>query len=380
MDQTLSLGFFSLTLQDFVVYGVCFLGLLMCCLVWFVWRGAQWRRYQAQAEAYRVQELEHRLDQLLQVQSETSGRMQTMAEIFGARQSDLARGLSERMEGVGHRLGQNLQASSKTTFDTLGKLNERLAVIDNAQAVMRDLSGQVDDLRHILANKQTRGAFGQGRMEAILQDGLPRNGYVFQATLSTGTRPDALIFMPNNTPPLVVDAKFPLEAFSLLEAAEDEMSLKAAHMQVRRDMGKHVQDIHTRYLLSGETQDTALMFVPSESLFAILHEQFDDVVQKALRARVILVGPSLLMLAVQVMQAILRDVRMRAEAGRIQQEVHAMMDDVGRLRERVAKLQGHFAQVNRDVDQILISSDKITKRGHAIETLDFQSTDPGRTG
>jgi len=315
--------------------------------------------------------LEARIADLIRTQSEMSGRMQTMAEVFGSRQSELVRGLSERMDGLGHRIGQTMSETSRGTHENLAKLNERLAVIDTAQQNLTALSGQVVGLQQILANKQTRGAFGQARMETIVQDGLPAGTYAFQATLTNGNRPDCLIVMPNNAPGLAIDAKFPLEAWNAIRAAETSETVRTAEAQFRRDMQKHIQDIAERYLVPGETQDTAFMFVPSESIFADIHESFEEIVQRAHRARIVIVSPSLLMLSIQVVQSLLRDQRMREQAHVIRDEVMKLMGDVGRLDDRVRKLQGHFSQATTDIDNILISTRKVTSRGAKIEAFDF---------
>jgi DNA recombination protein RmuC len=326
----------------------------------------------AQARAERGGLMEAQFAELVRQQSEMQGRMQTIAEVFGTRQSDLVRGLSERMDGLGHKLGQSLTDNTRRTHDDLTRLAERLAVIDTAQKNITSLSSQVVELQKVLSNKQTRGAFGEARMQAIIQDGLPSGGYRFQASLSNGNRPDCLIIFPNDAPSLVVDAKFPLEAWNAIRAAETPEATKQAETAFRRDTMKHVQDIAARYHIVGETHDTAFMFVPSESIFADIHERFEDVVQKAHRARVVIVSPSLLMLSVQVVMSLLRDVRMREQAHVIQQEVVKLLDDVGRLDDRVRRLQTHFAQANKDIDDIAISSRKIVKRGTEITEVEIE--------
>lgn len=348
--------------------------LMLAIIVWLVLRTKreiQNRAASDAAAAERIHELEAHLSQLLKSQGEMTGRMQTMAEVFGSRQSDMMRAVNERLDGMGHKLGLSMADTSKRTQDGLRHLHERLAVIDRAQATITDLSGQVGQLQAILSNKQTRGAFGQGRMEAIVQDQLAPSVYSFQATLSNNSRPDCLVHMPNGAPPLAIDAKFPLEAFNLLRKAETEEQLKYAQAQFRRDFTKHIQDIAEKYLLPGETQDTAFLFVPSESVFAELNEGFEDLIQKSHRARVVIVSPSLLMLSIQVIQSVLRDAKMREQAHLIQAEVGHLIADVSRLNDRVGKLQSHFAQANKDIDQILISSDKISKRSRKIEDLEL---------
>jgi DNA recombination protein RmuC len=202
-------------------------------------------------------------------------------------------------------------------------------------------------LQAILSNKQTRGAFGQSRMEAIVADGLPHGAYEFQATLSNGNRPDCLVKMPNGAPSLAIDAKFPLEAWNAIRAADGADHRRPPPQAFRRDIEVHVRDISEKYLIQGETQDTAFMFVPSESIFAEIHENFEAIVHKAHRARIVIVSPSLLMLSIQVIQAILKDARMREQAHLIQGEVIRLMEDVGRVDERVRKLQVHFGQSAR---------------------------------
>jgi DNA recombination protein RmuC len=294
-----------------------------------------------------------------------------MSEHLGARQTDLARLVADRLDSVSHRMGQNLDASSQTTGEHLAKLNERLAVIDAAQARLTGLTQEVVGLKDILSNKQARGAFGQGRMEAIIRDSLPASSFAFQHTLTNRTRPDCIIRLPGDDRVMVVDAKFPLESFTALKDAANEDAFKQAAARVRGDVGKHIKDIAEKYFIAGETQDIAVLFVPSESLYADLNEHFEDLIQKAHKARVIIVSPSLLMMAVQVMQAIVRDANVREQAHLIQNEVRLLIEDVGRLRARVAKLDAHFRQAQDDVVGITTSADKIAKRGERIDLLDF---------
>jgi DNA recombination protein RmuC len=209
------------------------------------------------------------------------------------------------------------------------------------------------------------------RMETIVKDGLPRGAYSFQPTLSNGKRPDCLLHMPNSTAGVVIDAKFPLEGFEAFRVARRDEEKKEASKRVRIDVGRHVDAMAERYFIAGETQDTAILFVPSEAIYADLCEHFTDLVQKAHRARIVICAPNMLMLAVQTMQAILKDVQMREQAHLIQSEVAKLMDDMGRFRERVLDLQRHFGQANDDIDKILTSSEKIASRGRKIETLDL---------
>ncbi|UYO56202.1 DNA recombination protein RmuC [Rhodopseudomonas palustris] len=320
--------------------------------------------------ARRTAEIDQRLAVLMRAQHEANGRVDAMGRALAGRQAEMARAMSERLDSVTHRFGQSLTQSTRYTMQSLQALHERLGIIDRAHDNLTELTDQVTTLRDVLANKQARGAFGQARMETIVQDGLPKGSFAFQYTLSTGKRPDCVVLLPDQRP-LCIDAKFPLEAVTALREATTEEAKKAAAQRLRTDVMRHVDDIASKYLIPGETQDTALMFVPSESVYAEIHDGFDDVIQKAYRARVVLVSPSLLMLAIQVMQQILKDARMRDAADQIRTEVLSLGDDLARLRERVTKLQTHFGQVTDDVRQILISADKIERRAARIEELDF---------
>jgi DNA recombination protein RmuC len=328
------------------------------------------RRLASEAAA-REAETQARLVEIARAGAELGGRMQSLADVLSSRQADLARVVSERLDNVGARVGAGLELSAKSTGETLTKLNERLAVIDAAQARLAGITQEVVSLREILSNKQSRGAFGQARMEAIVRDGLPANAYDFQFTLSNKTRPDCVIHLPGDSRPMAVDAKFPLEAFSLLKDARSDDARKAAQARVRADVGKHVKDIAERYLIAGETQETAMMFVPSDSVYSDLVEHFDDVVQRAHRSRIVIVSPSLLMMAIQVMRSVMRDAAMREQTHLIQAEVGKLLDDARRLGERAAKLETHFRQAQDDLAGLTTSVEKIAKRGERIVAMEF---------
>jgi DNA recombination protein RmuC len=371
MFQTLFVvGGLPIHLADALIAFAALTILLLLVIAIVVARAGKRDAAVALVQAARADELEQRVDEMLRAQSEANGRVDAMAQALAGRQAEMARAVNERLDSVTHRVGQSMEQSTRNTMDSLRALHERLGIIDNAHKNLTDLTSQVTTLRDVLANKQSRGAFGQARMEAIVQDGMPKGSFEFQFTLSTGKRPDCVVFLPDQRP-LCIDAKFPLEAMTALHDARTDEERKYAAQRLRADVMKHVNDIAEKYIVSGETQDTALMFVPSESVYAEIHDSFDDVIQKAYRARVVLVSPSLLMLAIQVMQQILRDARMRDAADQIRTEVLNLGDDLTRLRDRVLKLQKHFSDVNEDVRQILISADKIEKRAGRIEELDF---------
>ncbi|MCK0196038.1 DNA recombination protein RmuC [Ancylobacter sp. 6x-1] len=350
--------------------------LLLLTLLLSTRRQAGLRAAEADEQHQRALDLEDRLADLARIQSETVGRVQSMAELLTHRQSELSRAVAERLDATSHRMGESLARASEATHENLARLNERLALVDQARQSLGELSGQVMSLRETLSNKQARGAFGEGRLQAIVADGLPRDSFAFQFTLPGGRRADCAVFLPGDHRPLLIDSKFPLEAVTAFREASGAETRRHAESRLKQDVGKHITDIAERYLVSGQTQDVALMFLPSESVYAELHEHFDDVIQRAFRARVILVSPSLLMLAIQVVQAIVKDARMREQADLIRAECGALVADVVRLRERVGNLQRHFGQVGDDVAQALISADKIARRGARIDQLEFERSPP----
>ena len=350
---------------DLLIAGVVLGLLLLFAAMIFAWR-SQAQRYRETIEASRrSSELEYRL-------AEMAGHLRSFAEQSQGSQAYLTRTLDERLDKVSQRLGLGLNDQTERTGLALTKLNERLAVIDAAQKNLTALSSEMISLKDILNNKQARGAYGQGRMEAIIRDGLPANAYSFQATLSNNTRPDCLIKLPDSDLRLVIDAKFPLEAFNALKQASGEAPIRAAQTRLRADVLRHVKDISDKYLIAGETHETAIMFVPSESVHADLHEHFEDVVQKAHRGRVIIASPNVLMLLIQTLQAIIKDAAMREQAGLIKVEVSRLLEDVGRLKERVGDLQKHFGAAAIDVEKLGVSADKIVKRAVRIESLDLE--------
>src|SRR5262245_50691887 len=300
---------------------------------------------------------------------ELGGRVQAMAELLAKAQTQLQSSVHERLDAVTQHLGTSMQNATRHTTENLQKLNERLAVIDNAQRNLTDLASQVTSLQSVLTNKQSRGAFGQARMESIVQDGLPKGAYEFQYTLSNRTRPDCCVFMPDKRP-LIIDAKFPLEGVTAFREARSDDERRLATQRLRQDVTRHFSEIADKYLIPGETHEMALMFVPSESVYAEIYDNFDDLVQKAYRARVVMVSPALLMLAIQVVQQIQKDARMREAADQIRDEVGHLMGDIGRLGDRVRKLQQHFNQSNEDVRQALISIEKIESRGERIRQVE----------
>lgn len=361
----LQVGSAEFALLDILLAGGGLALLLIFITLIVTWRAQAARQAERLEAMRRASELEYRL-------AEMAGSLRNFADQTQGAQAHLTRTLDERLDLVGQRVGHGLTEQTERTAQSLSTLNERLAVIDAAQKNLTSLSTEMISLKDILSNKQARGAYGQGRMEAIIADGLHSKAYAFQPTLSNGMRPDCLISLPDSELKLVIDAKFPLEAFNALRESKGQSEVRSAESRLRNDVAKHVKDIAEKYLISGETHETAIMFVPSESIYAELHEKFEDVIQKAHRSRVIIASPNVLMLLIQTMQAIIKDSAMREQAGLIRIEVSRLLEDVGRLGERIGDLQKHFGAANIDLEKLGVSADKITKRAIRIESLELE--------
>lgn len=302
-------------------------------------------------------------------QAELTGRLAQMAETQAAAQSQVARTLDERLADVAKRVGDALAEQTNRNQSALGDLKERLAVIDAAQQNITKLSSQVVGLQDILSNKQARGAFGEIQLSDLVREQLPPSAYEFQATLSTKRRVDCLLKLPNPPGAIAIDAKFPLESYHALRQAGDDRQRILARRAFGADVMKHVRDISQRYIIPGETAESALMFVPSEAVYAELHAELPEIVQQSYRARVWIVSPTTLMAVLTTIRAVMKDVEMREQASFIQIEVQKMLQDVTRLDERVGKLQQHFEQATEDMRKIRVSTEKVGKRAERIENI-----------
>jgi len=315
-----------------------------------------------------------RLDRVIEAQGNIAG--QFAQAIAG--QAELQRTVSTQIDALNRRMSESLADSATRTAATITSIGERLTVIDEAQKNIAGLSTQVVSLQEILSDKQTRGAFGQERMEAIIADQLAPDHYEFQATLSNGSRPDCVIRVPNVKGVIVVDSKFPLEAYEVLRQASDA-DRKGALARLKSDVQKHVKDIADKYLIPGEVQTPAIMFVPSESIYAELHISCSDVVQKARRMQVVIVSPHVFMLAINTIQTLMRDAKMREQAHKIQVAVVELLQDVKRLGERVGNLRSHFDRTNKDIAEIETSIKRIEGRATRIEQVELALPDDGAT-
>lgn len=321
------------------------------------------------------QQMQRYLNEMTTRQTELQGRLSQFAEDASTREEKLRHSLDTRLDQVSHKVGVSLNETQERSAKNLKDLHERLALIDRAQKNIETLSGEVSGLQSLLSNKQARGAFGEKQMQDLIENYLPPNSYTFQATLSNGKRADALIHLPNKQGDVAVDSKFPMEAWRRLSESETDIDTTNANRSFRTDMRVHIKSIADKYLIHGETYDVAMLFLPSEAVYAELHTNFPDIVEMGFAQKVMIVSPTTFMATLHTMRAVMKDAAMREQAHIIQKEVGIMADDVRRLSDRALKLQSHFKQVETDLSGIMTSSKKITNRADRIENLELKEVD-----
>ena len=313
-----------------------------------------------------------KIQKLSEGQERLTGGLQTVSEAQAKAQLSMINMMEERLAKVQLQMNENLSHSSRRTAQSLGDLQQRLSTIDKAQEKITKLSGDVLSLQDILSNKQTRGAFGEIQLTDIVSKALPSDGFELQATLSTGKRADCLIKLPNPPGPIVIDSKFPLEAYEALRNSSSETETSSAVRLFRTSVRKHIKDISEKYIVEGETADGAILFLPSEAVYAELHANFSDLVREGFSARVWIVSPTTCMATLNTMRAILKDARMREQAGAIRNELTLLYQDVDRLGVRVESLDRHFNQAAKDISDIKISADKAGRRAKRLDNFDFE--------
>ncbi len=326
----------------------------------------------AQQMAY----LSQRVEGLKDGQHQLAGGLNHVSEAQASSQASMLELMEKRLADVSRQMNENLHGSARRTAQSLGDLQQRLAAIDKAQENITKLSGDVLSLQDILSNKQTRGAFGEIQLTDIVTKALPADSFALQHTLSNGKRADCLIHLPNPPGPICIDSKFPLEAYEALRRAETDRELNDAARFLRSTVRKHIRDIEERYILDGETADGALMFLPSEAVYAELHANFPELVREGFAARVWIVSPTTCMATLNTMRAILKDARMREQAGAIRRELGLLFADVERLGSRVENLDRHFGQAAKDISEIKISADKASRRARRLDNFDFEELAP----
>ncbi|MDE0779363.1 MAG: DNA recombination protein RmuC [Alphaproteobacteria bacterium] len=316
--------------------------------------------------ALKASEMAIRLSQMTEAQAAQQAQL---AQTLQAQERALAKAVDDRLQLLTGKIDATLEKSTKTQKTSLDELKERLVRIDTAQKSLADLSSQVVGLQDILSNKQARGAFGEVQLQDLVESAMPPDTYTFQATIGDGKRADCLLDLPNPPGPMVVDAKFPLEAWRALQGAKSETQKKQAERAFRRDIAVHVKAISEKYIVPGETADAALMFLPSEAVYAELHANFGDSVDAAHRAKVFIVSPTTLWALLNTMRAVMKDVRMKEAASIIQTEVLTMLEDVDRLDKRVGHLEKHFQLAEKDIKDIRTSANRVKRRGDKIHNI-----------
>lgn len=352
------------------------IGALVFLMLFLTLRSASRSANLAVPLAHQMQSLGQRVQALGDGQERLAGGLHHVSEAQAAQQSNMLQLLEKRLSQVQQQMNENLHGSARRTSHSLGELQQRLEAIDKAQANITKLSGDVLSLQDILSNKQTRGAFGEIQLNDIVTKALPSDSYTLQATLSNGRRADCLIHLPNPPGPIVIDSKFPLEAYEAIRNATTDWELNEAAKMLRTSVRKHIKDISEKYILDGETADGALMFLPSEAVYAELHANFPEVVRDGFAARVWIVSPTTCMATLNTMRAILKDARMREQAGAIRRELGLLFQDVERLGTRVENLDRHFGQAAKDISEIKISADKASRRARRLDNFDFEELAP----
>ena len=372
MDETAILNF-SDPLVLIVLGGTGFLFLLLLMAVRASMRTAKL----AEPLAHQMGALGQRVQALGEGQERLAGGLHHVSEAQAQAQTSMLQLMEQRLALVQQQMNENLHGSARRTAQSLGDLQQRLSVIDKAQDNITKLSSDVLSLQDILSNKQTRGAYGEIQLNDIVTKALPSDSYTLQATLSNGNRPDCLIHLPNPPGHIVIDSKFPLESYEALRNAKTDRDLNEAAKFLRASIKKHIKDISSKYIIEGETADGALMFLPSEAVYAELHANFPELVREGFAARVWIVSPTTCMATLNTMRAILKDARMREQAGAIRRELGLLFQDVERLGTRVENLDRHFGQAVKDLSEIKISSDKAGRRARRLDNFDFEelSTD-----
>jgi DNA recombination protein RmuC len=365
------LGGLTLDPADPVVQAAGAVGLVVLLLLLLIWRAAGRAARQAGPLAQQLDRVSRRLSDMTLAQAQLSGGLLQVTEAQMAGQAQMQAALDRRLADVTRAMGDSLQGSSTRTARSLGDLHARLEAIDRAQANIEKLSGNVLGLQDILSNKQARGAFGEIQLAEILRKALPPDAFALQATLGNGKRADCLIHLPDPPGPLVIDSKFPLEPYEALLKAGTEAETTAARRGMRGAIRTHIRAIAEKYIIEGETAEGALMFVPSEAVYAELHANFPDLVREGFAARVWLVSPTTCMATLNTLRAVLKDVRMREQAGIIRRELALLCADIERLGGRVDNLDRHFAQAAKDIGEIRITADKVGRRARRMDDFDF---------
>jgi DNA recombination protein RmuC len=294
--------------------------------------------------------------------SSLTSHLQTLTE-------EIRTHLHSLTQQVNHRLTEGFEKTSSTFTDVV----RRLTIIDEAQKQITELSSHVMSLQDVLVDKRARGAFGEVQLETLIANMIPSTHYSMQHTLSNQKRADCMLFLPEPTGNIVIDAKFPLETFQkLMNTDASSVERKSLQQQFRQDLQKHIKDIAEKYIIANETTDGAIMFIPAESIFAEVHANYPEVISMSQRLKVWIVSPSTLMAVLTTARAVLKDDATRKQVHIIQQHLHALAGDFQRFEKRMDKLSKHIDLAHQDVNEVNTSAKKITQRFQKIESVELE--------
>ena len=315
--------------------------------------------------------IQNEIDKMSNTQQQIQGQIKTAGELHLTGQNSINTIVSDRLNKVEKAVSESLNTNLLKTGRYLTEIQERLSVIDKAQSNIEKLSGDVLGLQEILSNKQARGAFGEIQLLDIVKKSLPPDSFETQYVLSNKKRADFLIKVPNPPGPIVIDSKFPLEAYNLLTKSTNDADKRLAERSFRTDVKTHIRDISEKYIIQGETADGALMFLPSEAIYAELHANFTDLVRESFSSKVWIVSPTTCMATLNTVRAILKDARLKEHADKIRIELEHLQRDSKRLEDRADNLHKHFNLAAKDLEEIKISSSKISRRSSKFEQMEF---------
>jgi DNA recombination protein RmuC len=280
--------------------------------------------------------------------------------------------LNQVTQQVNQRLAEGFEKSTSTFTDIV----KRLTIIDEAQKKIAELSTHVVSLQDILVDKRARGAFGEVQLASLIANMLPSNHYSLQYTLSNQKRADCILFLPDPTGNIVIDAKFPLETYQkLMNTDRASYERKSLQQQLKQDLQKHIKDIASKYIIPNETADSAFMFIPAEAIFAEIHANYPEVIALSQRLKVWLVSPSTLMAVLTTARAVLKDDATKRQVHIIQEHLQALADDFQRFDKRMDKLTKHIDLAQQDASEVNVSAKKITRRFHKIESVELDTLD-----
>ena len=316
-------------------------------------------------------DLSHDLEKLKDGQLKLAGIIENLVNNQNLGNANILSNMEGRLSEVQKQIFDSLSGSASNTAKSLGALQERLIAIDKAQANLEKLSGNVLGLQDILSNKQTRGVFGEIQLKDIVSKALPPNSYAFQVLLKNGRRVDCMIYLPYPPGPIAIDSKFPLDAYENLGKFENEIEKNKAIQIFKKSIRFHINSISEKYIVEGETADGAIMFLPSEAIYAELHANFSDIIHEGFSKRVWIVSPTTCMATLNTIRGILKDATLKENSSKIRENLNLLFKDVSRLGNRIDNLDKHFNLASKDLEEVKVSAQKVTNRADKFEALDF---------